>query len=47
MTEGAEQVYAWLKAGALKFELEIVPLKDIEQAWQRGALPGQRIVIVP
>jgi NADPH2:quinone reductase len=47
MAEGADQVYTWLKVGALKFDLEIVPLKDIEAAWQRGASPGQRIVIVP
>jgi NADPH2:quinone reductase len=46
--ESAKQVWAWIKAGQLRFEIERVPLQDIESAWTRSEdLHGKRIVIMP
>jgi NADPH:quinone reductase-like Zn-dependent oxidoreductase len=45
--EGTKQVWEWVQAGKLKADLEQVPLKDIERAWQRADLHGKRLVIVP
>ena len=33
--------------GELQIDLERVPLAEIEAAWQRGTMPGRRIVVIP
>ena len=45
--EAYGQVVEWARAGELTFDLERVPLRDIESAWQRTDLRGRRLVIVP
>jgi NADPH2:quinone reductase len=45
--EGTSQVWDWIKAGKVRAELEVVPLKDVERAWSRADLHGKRIVLVP
>jgi NADPH:quinone reductase-like Zn-dependent oxidoreductase len=47
MGEGANQVWDWLKDGKLNMDIERVPLKDIESAWQRMDFQGKRMVIIP
>jgi NADPH2:quinone reductase len=47
IAEGTQLVWEWIKAGKLQADIECVPLKDIESAWQRADLHGRRIVIVP
>jgi NADPH:quinone reductase-like Zn-dependent oxidoreductase len=47
MGEGANQVWDWLKDGKLKMDIERVPLKDIESAWQRTDFQGKRMVVIP
>jgi hypothetical protein len=47
MPQVYEQVLTWTRAGELTFDLEKVPLGDIETAWQRTDLRGKRLVIVP
>jgi NADPH2:quinone reductase len=42
-----EQVLAWTRAGELTFDVEEVPLSDVETAWQRTDLRGTRLVVVP
>lgn len=42
-----EQVLAWTRAGALTFDMETVPLRRIEAAWQRTDLRGRRLVVTP
>jgi NADPH:quinone reductase-like Zn-dependent oxidoreductase len=44
--EGTTMVWDLIRAGKLHADVEAVPLKDIEAAWQRD-LHGQRLVIVP
>jgi len=44
--EGSSLAWDLIRAGKLRADIEAVPLKDIEAAWQR-ALHGQRLVIVP
>ncbi len=46
VTEGTAQVWDWLKAGKLRADIEQVPLKDVERAWQRTDVHGKRLVIV-
>lgn len=41
------QVVKWAQSGELTFDLEKVPLSDIEAAWQRTDLRGKRLVVVP
>ena len=41
------QVVTWTQAGELTFDVERVPLADIESAWQRTDLRGRRLVVVP
>jgi NADPH:quinone reductase-like Zn-dependent oxidoreductase len=41
------QVVKWAQSGELTFDLEKVPLSDIEAAWQRTDLRGRRIVVMP
>ncbi|GAA3590575.1 zinc-binding alcohol dehydrogenase family protein [Nonomuraea rosea] len=40
------QIVAWARAGELTFDVEKVPLSDIEAAWQRTDLKGRRLVVV-
>jgi NADPH:quinone reductase-like Zn-dependent oxidoreductase len=47
MAEGSSQVWDWIKEGKLHMDIERVPLRDVENAWQRTDLHGKRIVIVP
>jgi NADPH2:quinone reductase len=47
MAEGAAQVWDWIRTGKLRYELEPVPLRDIESAWARQDVGGKRLVIVP
>lgn len=42
-----EQVLAWTRGGELTFDVEKVPLGDIETAWQRTDLHGRRLVVTP
>jgi NADPH:quinone reductase-like Zn-dependent oxidoreductase len=47
IAEGTHQVWEWIKAGKLQADIEQVPLKYVENAWQRTDVHGKRIVIVP
>ncbi|NUP66599.1 MAG: zinc-binding alcohol dehydrogenase family protein [Nonomuraea sp.] len=47
MAEAYGQVVAWTRSGELTFDLETVPLSDIEAAWRRTDLKGRRLVVVP
>jgi NADPH:quinone reductase-like Zn-dependent oxidoreductase len=41
------RIVEWTKAGELAFDVETVPLSEIETAWQRTDLSGKRLVVVP
>ncbi len=41
------QVVSWAQSGELTFDLETVPLGDIEAAWQRSDFGGKRLVVIP
>jgi len=47
VTEGASQVWEWIKTGKLHADIERVPLKDIERAWKQTDIHGKRAVIMP
>lgn len=47
MPEAFDQVVRWTVDGSLTFDLERVPLRDIEAAWQRDDLRGRRLVVLP
>ncbi|AWS43407.1 zinc-binding alcohol dehydrogenase family protein [Streptosporangium sp. 'caverna'] len=47
MDEVYQQIVTWTRSGELTFEVEKVPLSDIETAWQRTDLKGRRLVVVP
>jgi NADPH2:quinone reductase len=47
MGEVYGQVVQWAQAGTLTFDLDRVPLSEIETAWQRTDLRGRRLVVVP
>lgn len=47
MGEVYGQIVEWTRAGELTFDVETVPLSEIEAAWQRTDLRGKRLVIVP
>ena len=47
MDEAYQQIVTWTRSGALTFEVEKVPLSDIEAAWQRTDLRGRRLVVIP
>lgn len=47
MGEAYRQVVAWTLSDELAFDLETVPLRDIETAWRRTDLKGRRLVVVP
>ena len=40
-------IWNWIKENKLYMDIECVPLKDIDKAWQRTELAGKRLVIVP
>ncbi len=42
-----QQVVTWTRSGELTFDVEKVPLSDIEIAWQRTDLHGRRLVVLP
>ena len=41
------QIVEWAQSGELTFEVEKIPLSDIETAWQRTDLRGRRLVVIP
>jgi len=45
--ESTAQVWDFIKDGKLHMEIERVPLKDIQNAWEQEDVHGKRIVIVP
>jgi NADPH2:quinone reductase len=45
--EAVNQAWEWIRQGKLHADIEQVPLKDVESAWQRTDLHGKRIVIIP
>jgi NADPH2:quinone reductase len=47
MGETYGQIVTWAQSGELTFDVEKVPLTDIETAWQRTDLRGKRLVVVP
>jgi hypothetical protein len=47
MGEVYGQIVKWAQSGELTFDLEKVPLSDIETAWPRTDLRGRRLVVVP
>jgi NADPH2:quinone reductase len=47
MGEVYEQILRWTRSGELTFDVETVPLSDIETAWQRADLRGKRLVVLP
>jgi NADPH:quinone reductase-like Zn-dependent oxidoreductase len=47
MGEVYGQIVTWAQAGQLTFDLEKVPLSEIETAWKRTDLRGRRLVVVP
>jgi hypothetical protein len=46
MGEAYRQVVEWTLSGALTFDLDRVPLSDIESAWQRTSSHGRRLVVL-
>ncbi|MEV4323807.1 zinc-binding alcohol dehydrogenase family protein [Microbispora rosea] len=47
MDEVYQRIVAWTRSGELTFDVEKVPLSDIETAWQRTDLKGRRLVVMP
>ncbi|MFC6082947.1 zinc-binding dehydrogenase [Sphaerisporangium aureirubrum] len=47
MGEVYQQIVTWTRSGELTFDVEKVPLSDIETAWQRTDLKGRRLVVMP
>jgi NADPH2:quinone reductase len=47
MGEAYGRIVQWAQSGELTFDVEKVPLSDIEAAWQRTDLRGRRLVVVP
>ncbi len=47
ISEGTNQVWDWIKANKLHMDIERVPLKDVETAWQRTDFQGKRMVVIP
>lgn len=47
LTDAYSQVVEWTREGSLTFDLERVPLSQIETAWQRADLRGRRLVVTP
>ena len=47
MMDAYNQVVQWTRDGSLTFDLESVPLSQIESACQRSVLLGKRLVVLP
>ncbi|MFF4124652.1 zinc-binding alcohol dehydrogenase family protein [Microbispora rosea] len=47
MDEVYQRIVAWTRSGELTFDVEKVPLSDIETAWRRTDLKGRRLVVMP
>ncbi|WP_062441060.1 quinone oxidoreductase family protein [Herbidospora daliensis] len=47
MDEAYRQIVTWTRSGELTFDVERVPLSDIESAWRRTDLKGRRLVVTP
>ncbi|MFG1824067.1 zinc-binding alcohol dehydrogenase family protein [Microbispora bryophytorum] len=47
MEEVYQRIVTWTRSGELTFDMEKVPLSDIETAWQRTNLKGRRLVVMP
>jgi NADPH2:quinone reductase len=47
MGEVYGQIVRWTRSGELTFDVETVPLSDVETAWQRADLRGKRLVVLP
>jgi NADPH2:quinone reductase len=47
MAEVYQQVVRWTRSGELTFDVETVPLRDVETAWRRTERRGRRLVVVP
>jgi NADPH:quinone reductase-like Zn-dependent oxidoreductase len=47
MGEVFGQIVTWTRSGELTFDVEKVPLSDVEAAWQRTGLRGRRLVVLP
>lgn len=47
MGEVYGQIVRWARSGELTFDVETVPLSDVEAAWQRTDLRGKRLVVLP
>ncbi|MFC4534949.1 quinone oxidoreductase family protein [Sphaerisporangium dianthi] len=47
MGEVYQQIVTWTRSGELTFDVEKVPLSDIETAWRRTDLKGRRLVVTP
>ncbi|WP_329235357.1 hypothetical protein OG417_29560 [Actinoallomurus sp. NBC_01490] len=47
MDEVYQQIVTWTRSGELTFDVEKVPLSDIETAWQRTDLKGRRLIVMP
>ena len=47
MNEVYQRIVTWTRSGELTFDVEKVPLSDIETAWQRTHLKGRRLVVMP
>ncbi|MET8054738.1 hypothetical protein ABZU75_44925 [Streptosporangium sp. NPDC005286] len=47
MDEVYQQIVTWTRSGELTFDVEKVPLSDIETAWRRTDLKGRRLVVMP
>jgi NADPH:quinone reductase-like Zn-dependent oxidoreductase len=47
MMQAYQQAVQWAQDGALTFDLERVPLSQIQTAWQRSDLRGRRLVVMP
>jgi NADPH2:quinone reductase len=44
--EAVDQTWEWISQGALRMDVEEVPLRDVARAWERST-EGARIVLVP
>ena len=47
ISAATDQVWDWIAQDKLHMEIEQVPLRDVERAWQRTDVQGKRIVIIP
>lgn len=45
--EGTEIIWKWVQEKKLHMDMEIIPLKDVENVWRRSDFQGKRIVLTP